>query len=119
LIEIAKIYFINNINNIVNDFYLMSNQLDLFLGQNFDQNFPNFISVLFEKLTNVDNYKNIKNNNKSNPNNIIKELTNPVLLQNILNNNSKIEIDKLIKVFKNAMIAIMEKNYDIFTQEQA
>ena len=41
-------------------------------------------------------------------------------MQNILNNNSKkIEIDKLINVFKNAMIAIIEKNYDIFTREQA
>ena len=41
-------------------------------------------------------------------------------MQNILNNNTKkIEIDKLIKIFKNAMIAIIEKNYDIFTREQA
>ena len=34
LIEIAKNYFINNINNIVNEFYLMSEQLELFLAQN-------------------------------------------------------------------------------------
>ena len=76
LIEIAKNYFINNINNIVNEFYLMSNQLDLFFGQNFNQNFKNFIFLLFERLTNANNYKNIKNNIKSNPNNIIKELNN-------------------------------------------
>ena len=120
LIEIAKNYFINNINNIVNEFYLMSKQLELFLGQNFDQNFQGFISFLFEKLTNVDNYKNIKDNIESNPHNIIKELNDPDLLQNILNNNTKkIEIDKLINIFKNAMIAIIEKNYDIFTREQA
>ena len=76
LIEIAKNYFINNINNIVNEFYLMSKQLDLFFGQNFNQNFKNFIFLLFERLTNANNYKNIKNNIKSNPNNIIKELNN-------------------------------------------
>ena len=109
LIEIAKNYFINNINTIVNEFYLMSKQLELFLGQNFDQNFQGFISFLFEKLTNVDNYKNKNDNIESNQSNIIKEL----------NNNSKIEIDKLINVFKNDMISIMEKNYDIFTREQA
>ena len=36
-----------------------------------------------------------------------------------MNNHSKVEIDKLIKVFRNALATIMEKNYDIFTQEQA
>ena len=119
LIEIAKNYFINNINNIVNEFYSMSKQLEKFLGQKFEQNFQYFISLLFEKITNVDNYINIKNNIKTNPNNIIKELSNSNLLQNILKNNSKIEIDKFIKLFKNEMISIMEKNYDIFTREQA
>ena len=86
--------------------------------QKFEQNFQDFIPFLFEKLSNVGNYKNIKENIKSNPKKIIKELINSSLLQNILNGNSKIEIDKLIKECKKEMIEIKEKNYDIFTREQ-
>ena len=47
-------------------------------------------------------------------NNIIKENNNEILFKNNLNDNSIFEINELIKIFKNEMLKIMKKNFDLF-----
>ena len=63
LIQIAEEYFKNNIKNISKEIENDTNNILLFLEQNFEPNFPDFIAFLFEKITYVENYKNIKINN--------------------------------------------------------
>ena len=212
--QIAKKYLLNNVENISKEIENNSN-LFSFLRKKFDPNFSKFISFLFEKLTNVENFKNIQdsnlhslnenfnnsnyqeveqnqneiskiltNNNEythkcifcskkstkmhqccfcgsyacedcvsmqiskydivqckkssgknfekigedkslifqsgfNKDNNTIKENNNEILFQNNLNDNSIFEINELIKIFKNEMLKIMKKNFDLFTEEQA
>ena len=63
--QIAKDYFINNIQNISKEIENDIN-IKLFLEQDFDPNFSDFIAFLFEKITYVENYKNINNSNSEN-----------------------------------------------------
>ena len=113
--QIAKDIFINNIQNGANELYFMSNTYEIFLGQNFQPNFSDFISFIFQKITNAEKYTDIINNNQP-YNNIIKDNNNK---NSIMNKNSKIEINKFIEIFKIEMLKIMKKNFDIFTEEQA
>ena len=64
LTQIAKDYLLNNNKNISKEIENDKNILS-FLEQNFDPNFIDFIAFLFEKITDVDNYKNIKSNNSN------------------------------------------------------
>ena len=113
--QIAKDIFINNIQNGANELYFMSNTYEIFLGQNFQPNFSDFITFIFQKITNAEKYTDIINNNQP-YNNIIKDNNNK---NSIMNKNSKIEINKFIEIFKFEMLKIMKKNFDIFTEEQA
>ena len=113
--QIAKDIFINNIQHGANELYFMSNTYEIFLGQNFQPNFSDFITFIFQKITNAEKYTDIINNNQP-YNNIIKDNNNK---NSIMNKNSKIEINKFIEIFKFEMLKIMKKNFDIFTEEQA
>jgi len=117
LIQIAENYFINNIENKVNLFYSMCKEFEIFLGQQFEPNFTDFISFLFENITIIEKYKKLKKINPKLYNIIIDN--DSIILKNNLNNNSIIKIKELIKIYKNEMIKIMKKNFDIFTEEQA
>ena len=57
--QIAKKYLLNNVENISKETENNSN-LFSFLRKKFEPNFSKFISFLFEKLTNVGNFKNIQ-----------------------------------------------------------
>ena len=62
LIQIANNYFLNNIQNISQKIENDIN-ISLFLEQNFEPNFSNFISFLFEKIAYVDNFENVNFDN--------------------------------------------------------
>ena len=93
--QIARDYIVDYINNISNKIKNVSN-IDLFLEQNFEPNFSDFISFLFEKIAYVDNCDN--NNNV--------EMT----LKSNLNYNSKNEITNYIEQYKNEMLKFQKKN---------
>ena len=96
--QIAKDYFLNNIDNIAKKIENDKNLLS-FLEQNFEPNFSTFISFLFEKITNNNINKYIKKNN--------------------LNPNSNNEINQLCKQYKDEMLKIEKNKFDKFVEEQS
>ena len=61
LIQIAKKYFLNNIQYI-SDKIVRNKNLISFLEQKFEPNFSDFIYFIFEKISKIENYKDIKFN---------------------------------------------------------
>ena len=111
LIRIAQDGLQNYIEKIANE-YKDDERLYSYLEEKFEQNFTNFISYIFEIITNVSKYGNIQSDNKN-------ENKNKILLKNNLNNNSKNEIDTFIRNYKNEILTIMKKNYNNFIEEES
>ena len=111
LIQIAQDGLQNYIEKIANE-YKDDERLYSYLEEKFEPNFTNFISYIFEIITNVSKYGNIQSDNKN-------ENKDKILLKNNLNNNSKNEIDTFIRNYKNEILTIMKKNYNNFIEEES
>ena len=128
LIQIANEYFLTNIENISNKIENDIN-LFLFLDQNFEPNFPDFISFLFEKIAYVDNFDNVNFDNLYKLNNAYNNTLNfqdikednyfEIILKSNLNYNSKNEITKSIERYKNEMLKILKIKFDNFIEENS